>query len=270
MGLSNNSGIPTTIGGVLQPGIYNYMDPNTLAVTKPLPTAASPLDYFMDPERIPSLTPTSTSSSTTGPSAALTNYLNPTTITALNTLFSNPGSLAPTTVSSSATGLSPEVNAAMIKYLTQSTQNLTGYQNVLGQLSSPQSFMAAYKPVYEQMLQSAINGLNNKGMINSTVAKGAIGDVGNEVTSKYLQQLMQIAGLYGTAANMPTSIADVLKSSTSGSVATDPLAAYKTIADLFTTPTSTSTVTSTDPMAYPTWLTNLLSKMNPTNANLVG
>jgi hypothetical protein len=149
----------------------------------------------------------------------------PATAGPLDAFIQDPTKYAP--VSSSQSGLPDDVAAALKDYMTQATSSLSGYQSTLNSLLNPSTFSAAYKPVYDELIQGNINDLNKKGMISSKVASDTLAGTSNKVTSQYMQRILDVVNAMGTAANLPANVAQLLNRSSSSS--TNQASAYETV-----------------------------------------
>jgi hypothetical protein len=112
----------------------------------------------------------------------------------------------------------------------QATPAIADYQKTLKSLASPASFISAYKPVQKGINESLINSLANKGILQSQQANNILGTSAQNVTSQYLQKLMELAGVQAQGTALPLSIADAMKYTSSYQA--NPLAPYELMAQI--------------------------------------
>ena len=155
---------------------------------------------------------------------------NPTTTTAgpLDAVINNPTAYSPT--STSKTGVSDSVAKALEGYMKKAGASLDNYNSLISKAMSPESFIQAYSPSYDALVQQTINGLNNRGIVNSRVASDALAKSSDELTTSYWKNLLSLLSTLQGTASLPISAADALKTSTS--TTTNPLAGYQLIYDI--------------------------------------
>lgn len=144
------------------------------------------------------------------------------------TSWNIPSDVYPTTTTYS--GLPLSIQTQLASLFGQATPAIADYQKTLKSLASPASFISAYKPVQKGINESLINSLANKGILQSQQANNILGTSAQNVTSQYLQKLMELAGVQAQGTALPLSIADAMKYTSSYQA--NPLAPYELMAQI--------------------------------------
>lgn len=135
-----------------------------------------------------------------------------------------------TPTNTSYTGLSPEVSALVTKAMGGMSGIPGQYSNLLSSMASPASYISAQMPVQKALNEGLIRDLANKGILSSTQAEQILTESANKVPYSYLQNLKDIAPLFGAGVNTFADLANAGRYSESK--ITDPMAPYRTLGDL--------------------------------------